>query len=265
MAKEWSVEPSGTAGTGNMGIAVAAIDSSGRAGFAESMLGAINASAAFEHCTVFRFTRDAGQGIGCTILDAASRYHTPVARHTSRIFVQSFAQYDWNTRYLDPAPANLVRASYFSTRDILHHEYRASCYDRNGLIDRLSFAINDGCDAVVTFNLYRSIRRGLIGSHECASLIRMAPVIAHASLRHAKASKKKGAERGIDLVGRLPNADTLTPREIYLCTLLLEGFSIREAAEKMGVQASTATTLKKRAFARLNLKTKEDMLRRLIG
>jgi DNA-binding CsgD family transcriptional regulator len=228
------------------------------------MLGAINACASFEHCTVFRFTKDSSQRIGCSILDAASRHHTSVARHTSELFVERFAQFDWNTRYLGQGGPDVIRASYFSTRDLVHHEYRACCYDRNGLTDRLSFAMTYGSDSVVTFNLYRSIRQGNISSHECAALLDAAPVIARASMRHAKLVRPANAECGIDLMKRLRDGHTLTRREHQVCALLLDGLGIREAAARMGVQPSTATTLKKRAFARLNLQTKEDLLRRLI-
>ncbi len=265
MAREWTVRHSGSNGLADTGVALAAIDHVGRAGFARSMLGAINTCASFEHCTVFRFTKEASQRIGCAILDAASRHHTAVARHTSEIFVQRFAQFDWNTRYLGPGSPDVIQACHFSTREITHDEYRSYCYDRNGLVDRLSFAIPDGCDSVVTFNLYRSIRQGNISSHECAALIGTAPLIARAALRHANTVRPANAERGVDLMERLGDRHALTRREHQVCALLLDGLSVREVAERLGVQPSTATTLKKRAFARLRLRTRDELLRRVIG
>jgi DNA-binding CsgD family transcriptional regulator len=265
MAREWTVGPSERNNHTDMRIALVAIDSVEKVGFAESMLGAINTCATFEHCTVFRFTKDTSDRIGCSILDAASRHHTRVARHTSELFIERFAQFDWNTRYLGLKASDVVQASYFSTRDLVHHEYRSCCYERNGLVDRLSFAITDGCDSVVTFNLYRSLRQGNISSHECAALIGSAPVIARAALRHASRARPESVERGIDLMRRLPDGHTLTRREHQLCALLLDGLTLRTAAEQMEIQLSTATTLKRRAFARLHLQTKDDLLRRVIG
>ncbi len=265
MAREWTVGSSERNSLADMRIALVAIDSVEKVGFAESMLGAVNTCAAFEHCTVFRFTKDASHHIGCSILDAASRHNTTVARHTSELFIERFAQFDSNTRYLGLECPDIVQASYFSTRDLVHHEYRSCCYDRNGLIDRLSFAITDGCDSVVTFNLYRSIRQGNISSHECAALIGAAPVIARAALRHANCARSANVARGIDLMQRLRDSHTLTRREHQLCALLLDGLTLRVAAEEMGIKLSTATTLKKRAFARLHLQTKDDLLRRVIG
>lgn len=265
MAREWTVRSSGWNDLADAPIALAAIDSAGRKGFAESMLGAINSCASFEHCTLFRFTKDASQRIACSILDAASRHHTAVARHTSELFIERFAKFDWNTRYLGSGSADVIQASYFSTSDISHNEYRLCCYDRNGLIDRLSFAIVDGDNSVVTFNLYRSIRHGNVSSHECAALIGRAPIIARAALRHANWAQPGNAERGIDLMERLREGHALTRRENQVCALLLDGLTLREVAEQMGVQPSTATTLKKRAFARLHLRTKDELLRRLIG
>lgn len=265
MVKEWAIRPSGRNRLADSHIALVAIESVERTGFAESMLGAINTCAAFEHCTVFRFKKDTTHRISCSILDAASRHHTSVARHTSELFIDRFAQFDWNTRYLGLEHPDVVQASYFSTGDLAHHEYRSCCYDRNGLVDRLSFAAMDGLDSVVTFNLYRSIRQGNISSHECSALIGTAPIIARAALRHANRAQSANGKRGIDLMDRLRDVHTLTGREHQLCALLLDGLTIRDAAEQMGIKLSTATTLKKRAFARLHLQTKDDLLRRVVG
>jgi DNA-binding CsgD family transcriptional regulator len=64
---------------------------------------------------------------------------------------------------------------------------------------------------------------------------------------------------------RLRDRHALTRREHQVCALLLDGLSVREVAERLEVQPSTVTTLKKRAFARLRLRTRDELLRRVIG
>jgi DNA-binding CsgD family transcriptional regulator len=65
------------------------------------------------------------------------------------------------------------------------------------------------------------------------------------------------------MLARVSALASLTERETQVCCLLLEGLKVPEVALRMGIKASTATTLKKRAFTRMGVRTKEELLRRL--
>jgi DNA-binding CsgD family transcriptional regulator len=154
-----------------------------------------------------------------------------------------------------------VLASYFLSRDLPFAEYRDACYARNGLLDRFSVvAIEPGGAAAVALNLYRSERRGPLSPADREQLLRCGPLLAAAAARHVQMLRPACGDPR-DLLARIPAAASLSTREAQLCCLLLDGLTVDAAADRMGIKPTTAITLKKRAFARLGARTRQDLLR----
>ena len=263
MVKEWIVRATDGSRHVDGGLALALIQQVGRARFADVLLQQVNRHAAFEHCTIYELTLDAADRLACRVLDAASRHQVPTAHKTSILFAQKYSRLDVNRRYLGHpnAPARQV-ATYFLARDLPHHEYRETCYTRNGLVDRFSLLSMERPDCAVALNFYKSSRQGKTESSEREQLLWNAPLLLEAAMRHASMLRPAPSRSGADLLARIASPEPLTPRESQLCSLLLEGLTVQQAADRMGIRPTTAVTLKKRGFARLGLRSKEELLRR---
>lgn len=262
--REWTVRLSSWSGNVDGGLALVAFDRAGQPGFADALLNEINRVAGFDHCTVFRFEQDHGDRFACDVVDAASRYQTPTARHTSTLYAERFARLDVNARYLGQGPSDAIRVTHLVADELPFAEYRDACYGRNGLVDRVSLIGCQDAHHTVALNFYRRRQRGLISRHERDLLLQCSPLLVRAAVRHADLMRPDDQRSaGAALLGRLSGAEQLTRREHELLALLLDGHTVAEAAAHMGVQPSTAITLKKRGFARLGVRSRQALLRRL--
>lgn len=266
MVKQWIVDGQGWSRRVDGALALALMQHVGRAGFAQALLTQVNRTAAFEHCTVYELEQEAGDGITCSVLDAASRHRAPTALKTSTLFARRFSQLDVNRRYIDgAAPRGGLFATYFLSRDLPHHDYRDACYARNGLLDRFSLVSVGQGGSALALNFYKGQAQGAASGCERDQLLWHAPLLVEAAARHAALLRPVPVRSGEDLLARVPAHAALTAREAQLCMLLMEGHTVHDAASRMGVRPTTAITLKKRAFARLGVRTREELLRRSAG
>ncbi len=263
MVNVWEIESKNWSRPVPGDMALALIRQLGHAGFAQELLGQVNALADFEHCTVYEFRLDGCTEVSCRVLDAASRRPIPTARETSRLFAQKFAQHDINGRFLtDSHVRRGIFATHFLSRDLTHQDYREVCYTRNALVDRFSLiTVEDG--RALTINFYKGANRGETAGSEQVNLLCNAPLLLEAAVRHTALMYPSPCHTGADMLARVSALASLTERETQVCCLLLEGLKVPEVALRMGIKASTATTLKKRAFTRMGVRTKEELLRRL--
>ena len=260
MFNEWEIESGNWSRPVHGALAVGLMQHVGHAGFAQALLGHVNAHAEFEHCTIYELLLERSSMVTCRVLDAASRRAIPTARETSRLFAQKFAQHEVNGRFLTGSRSRRGDfATHFLSRDLPHPDYREVCYTRNGLADRFSLVRVEG-DRALALNFYKGTLRGETVGSEREHLLGNAPFLVEAVARHAALTQPSRRPSGADLLARLTTHVALTEREAQVCALLLEGFTVPQAAIRMGIRPSTATTLKKRAFVRLGVRTKEEML-----
>jgi DNA-binding CsgD family transcriptional regulator len=262
MIKQWTLDGAESWRPLDNRLAIAALAHVGRSGFADHLLAELEHAGRFEHCTVFGFDTQQRGRVSCSVVDAASRHQVATARRTSALFADRFAHLDVNGRYLgDGAHRAGIFATYFVAQDLPHSDYRDACYIRNGLVDRFSVVtVNPANRGAIALNLYRSARLGPMRTCDREQLLRCAPILALAGVRHAEMLRADPGN-AVDMLLRIPGSTRLTARESELCTLLLEGATLNAAAERMEIKASTAITLKKRAFARLGVRSREDLLR----
>jgi DNA-binding CsgD family transcriptional regulator len=240
-------------------VALQGVERLGGAGFAAALLGGLRTGLDFDHCTLFRFDVVAPGEVACRVVDAASGAGTPTARRTSDLYVRRFARLDVNAALSASVPPGQVVATQVTTADVTDAEYRACCYERNGLVDRLSLLARSGRRSAVALNFYRAARAGVTTDRERSTLLDAAPMLMGLAMRHAELVDVDAAAA----IRRLPGGDRLTPRELDACALLVEGWTVAQAADRLGVRPSTVVTLKRRAFARLELRTTDALLRRL--
>lgn len=61
-------------------------------------------------------------------------------------------------------------------------------------------------------------------------------------------------------IGRKERIDHLTPREYELFSLLIEGFTLKECAEKLSIKYSTANTHMSGIYKKLGVKSRAELI-----
>jgi LuxR family transcriptional regulator, activator of tox operons len=142
-------------------------------------------------------------------------------------------------------------------------EYRAFCYERPGIVERISIAASVGPTALL-FNLYRSRRVGQFSSRDFAAASHIgrlcsAVLSKHVTMGHLGTRLRPPVERIAErLQCQHPN---LSEREVEVCSTLLMGKSGKEAARICGIKVSTLLTYKERAFEKLDIATIGELVR----
>ncbi|HTH97928.1 MAG TPA: helix-turn-helix transcriptional regulator [Stellaceae bacterium] len=144
-------------------------------------------------------------------------------------------------------------------------EYRTFCYERVHVHERL-LVCRRVKDEAIMIGLYRTpdaqpftdfCLRNLEDTAEFLTTLawKHAQVVANYDSRYLKPGDTSVARQ-------LANAnDQLSAREIEVCTGLLLGRSTKEIARTLGVMPSSIVTFRKRAFLKLNIATRQDLIR----
>ena len=74
------------------------------------------------------------------------------------------------------------------------------------------------------------------------------------------ASSADGKQIGVTQSGRQVRVARLTPREHELYLLLLEGFTLRESAEQLGIKYSTANTHMTGIYRKLGVRSRAELI-----
>lgn len=69
-----------------------------------------------------------------------------------------------------------------------------------------------------------------------------------------------GGRPGIAPMDKAARVETLTPREKELCLLLVEGYTLRESAQQLNVQYSTANTHANGVYRKLGVSTRSELI-----
>jgi DNA-binding CsgD family transcriptional regulator len=157
-------------------------------------------------------------------------------------------------------PTNVIRQPWTA---IPKSEYRAFCYERPGIVERISIATSDTVN-VLLFNLYRTRRSGPFSARDFTTARGLSSVFAAALSKHMTIAVLGAQLRPApnNIAARLRSRyPTLSDRESETCSALLIGRSAKEAARICGIKASTLVTYRKRAFQKLQIATTGELVR----
>jgi LuxR family transcriptional regulator, activator of tox operons len=180
---------------------------------------------------------------------------------------REYAQRYWRD---DPAICRLMRDTPASERsevvrqrwdEIPSGEYRSFAYEHPGMLERVSLfrAFSEGS---IILSVYRRAARGRFSSEEFNVVHGQADVLAAVMVRHflslrATARLRPPVET---LVGEIGGwHERLSPRETETCAALLREGSIKKAARALAAQPNTLITYRKRAYAKLAIKSDAEL------
>lgn len=259
----WQVERRQAEGQLDLGRALDLLAAIGHADV-NAMAGAIlktaGAAASIAQCTIFayefgnrpRTVAVADRRGGRFLQDIADSY----ARH--------YYALDGNQRVIAPAPGRKIDPAIVlhqqASDEIDHAGYRAACYQKPHVSDRLSLLVQPAGDIWLSVNFYRDSSQGKFLPDEVAGIETLSPLFAHAVKHHY--SLKGQATQGVApmLLARLrQHCPALSKRELDVLRCVLEGLTAVEIAETMGVQPSSVITYQKRAYKRLGISSQRQL------
>ncbi|WP_176489142.1 helix-turn-helix transcriptional regulator [Rhizorhabdus dicambivorans] len=205
-----------------------------------------------------------------TVIAAESRGGIELARHAGNVYRSSLLY----TR--DPTRLCIVQGPMVTdgpiigrlhASDILDRAYRDKIYDHYGLVERLSLLDQmDGRWYVV--NLYRAVPDGSFDDNSVEffsahSGIISALVAKHLVLRPPTSNSpiKSPVEFEILVRGAAP---ILTPRQVQICARALMGMTNTGIGLDLGIQTSTVSTIRKRAYAAMGISSLNELFARCL-
>lgn len=241
------------------------LDAVRRPALAPSFLRAVNRLAPAAYLSLVRYDRN-----GPALLEGHAHETQPFnithdcwARYRERFFrIDELPRIAHRLR--GEAPAQGVIAWHCTTEEIPDPGWREQVYRYGGLSDRLTLLYAPGRGQVCSINLYRTEGMGPFAEAELQQVLALAPLLKQV---HGQALGATGEADDIDT--RIRQAEEavaartgqLSPRERQVCARIACGLSVDGIAADLDVAPSTVLTLRKRAYAKLDLHSRLELVR----
>ncbi len=225
----------------------------GRGDFPTVLFGALSDGFGVDHVVVSTVRRR-GQ---MAIMAQAGRMAPRIAERLAHDYVED----DWFKR--DPnLPIVLSTGSEVRTISLAivleryTREYRKRFFDPSNIVDKVALSARIEDDCWLYANFHRFAASGPFSRPECSLLVQHGPILAAALARHHQLIRQA---RSLDTSA--PAFKALTTRERDVCAAILAGLTLRGVAASLGVSFNTVLTLRRRAYARLEIATERELVR----
>ena len=181
----------------------------------------------------------------------------------SRSYAGQFWREDPAVRRLLSQPTNPARTSVATQRwnEIPEGEYRRFLYESPNMLERVSL-LRSFWQGYMLLSVYRSRASGFFSRIELDFIEQEAEVLGAALVRHYQVCSAQATLRPCPTLVRLHVQDwseRLSPKEVEVCTALLTNHSVKVAVRSVTMQTNTFLTYRKRAFAKLDIRTLADL------
>jgi DNA-binding CsgD family transcriptional regulator len=243
-----------------------ALDAIGREEFAPTLLSHLNAAVGAEHCVLFRFEEDDLQ-----VLGYASSNGGAMAGANSSRYRKDFWKRDTIYQGLK---ANISgyrsEIACVPAEQVGDAEFRHEMFLTQRLAGR-AMLVGERNDSLYGISLFRDDAAGFFSESECLLIRSAADTLISCLAKHhgllARASSLSAVFASVDeLASRFAHVPAqLSARECEVCARIVYGMSMKEIARDLGISAESGTTYQKRAFLRLGVTSRAQLLRRLLA
>jgi DNA-binding CsgD family transcriptional regulator len=252
-------------------IAIDLIRQVGEPGYAKQLTDSLSQVIRFAHLCVLSFSRLTPPGL----LGTGSTLSPACAEDTAYVYLGGHYNADPTGR-VRTAKITSDKQLYIQRQraeEIVNTGYRTSCYERPGIVDRLSLFQHFGPDTWIAVNVYRDSSQGHFDSSECTRLITVAPILTASADKHRQLVAKGANPATSGLLEHVPTAPTrqqrlaaacptLSAREFEVCSRILLGFTAKEIARQLGIAPNTVVEHRKNAYAKLALNDHKQLFAR---
>jgi DNA-binding CsgD family transcriptional regulator len=240
-----------------------AILSLGEGDFAHALLQAMEPCVAVDHLAVVVFDDE----LRAHLAGAGSRQPGNAALEAGQLYERArFYQHDPGAKRLGGAGESgggpvLAR---LRDSDITNPKYRREIYDRFRLLERLSI-VDRVRNRWVMLNLYRGRGSELFRERDITAIRGLALLLIGLAGKHASLAIPATVRRGrIESIRYLDTLlaeieGRLTLRERAVCARALAGQTVHGIASELDVKPPTVATLRRRAYAKLNISSLNEL------
>jgi LuxR family transcriptional regulator, activator of tox operons len=213
--------------------------------------------------------------IRCTHLTAfsVSKYHSPrtmiavnggrspIARQIASKYIQHYWRLDPANRIIESESRMAQGATIrLSSDEIENASYQHDCYRSVSLIDRISI-VKAQAGETVRLNFYRNRLEGRFMDGDLRALSQFANLLIHTLMKHDHIRPALTPnDRFEQYRNRLFSiAPQLSNREIQVCAEIVRGLTSQAIASSLGVSINTVLTHRRRAYAKLNISSQNEL------
>jgi DNA-binding CsgD family transcriptional regulator len=214
------------------------------------------------HLTAFSFS-DAERP---RTLLAANAGHEHAARHMASKYIANYWQLDPANIILKKAPevgqGSTIR---LQSHEIEDQSYHRDCYSAANLIDRFSIAKSIGND-IIRLNFYRNETQGRFSDASLDALSDFGEVLVQIVCKHdALRSPVRTQDKYNQYCKRLMlGAPYLSMREMQVCAYIALGLGSEGIAGELDLSINTIFSHRRRAYAKLNISSQNELLHLLL-
>lgn len=239
----------------------ALVELAGRQAFPRSLFQTAQAMCNAAHLTAFRLS---ASGTMHTVL-AENTGATLVAQSRANRYVRDYWRYDPAARVATFASRPSRKSGRWVVRtvaaEIEHACYRSVCYSSVMLDNRISISEIRG-DQLMRVNFYRR-QREQFSDDEARKILDTADLLMPLIWRHDEDSRagRNGSPAELFRTRLAAVAPALSERERQVCALVALGLTSEGIALELGIGINTVLTYRKRAYARLNISSQNELIR----
>jgi LuxR family transcriptional regulator, activator of tox operons len=234
------------------------IESLGDETFPNRMFAAAHEMTRTHHLSAFDFS----SGDRPRVLMAENAGRQPISRRIADLYAERYWRFDLANQITSPPKSN-PRSTWCvrtSASEIPQLEYKSHCYTSAELSSRVCISQHDG-DRQVRLNFYAPKGQDFVDG-ELSTIVEWSDVFLSLLVKHDHLVKAAAAKRSVSYADRLRELRAgLPPREVDICDGILQGVSSEGIALKLNVSINTVRTYRKRAYARLNISSQNELMR----
>jgi DNA-binding CsgD family transcriptional regulator len=229
--------------------------------FARSLIDLLMAHVAVDHVSILAFDAN----IVPHHAGAASRSSRNVAEEAGRLYEQSrFYRHDPGTQQLRASGGDGPILFRLRAEDIQDRDYRTQIYTRYQLVERVSL-IQQVAGQWIVLSLYRGKSTGPFKRSEIARVSGLSPLLVALAGKHVQLlTPQPSGAAPFELTTSIESvlatiSPSLSDRERAVCARALRGLTVEGIALDLGVKPSTVATLRRRAYAKLNISSLNEL------
>ena len=187
-------------------------------------------------------------------------------------------EYEIGPYLLDPfykAAANGIRSGLYRLGDVApdqfyKSEYYKSYYVQTGPVDEIGFFIPGKDNWIIVTSLMRASGQAAFSTHDLRTLRTVEPLVRRIAEMHWRTEERLKAanhmegdkevlRRTVQEALKARDMPALTPRELQVVGLVLEGHSSESIASVLGISAGTVRIHRKNIYAKMRISSQREL------